>query len=163
MMLKDLPKRSEIFIDSNVFTYYLSGHEIFGVTCKNFLRLIERGECKGYVNDVVISEVLLNFLKSELFRLRKIEPYKVVREIKKNPNLVGLVDFTKVTLLFNSLGLEIISSGFRCKKITEIMKKYKLLPNDSIHIATMEKYEIKNIATKDSDFERVKWIRVWKP
>ena len=49
---------------------------------ENFLKQVERGEYESYVNDIVLSEVLLNFVKSELFRLRGIKPHRVVQEIK---------------------------------------------------------------------------------
>jgi len=113
MKLKDIQRGSKVFVDSNIITYHLSGHSIFGGACRNFLKGVERGEYESYVNDVVLSEVLLNFIKSELFRLRGIKPRRVVREIKREPSLIGLVNF--------------------------------------------------DVATNDPDFERVKWIKVWKP
>ena len=42
-------------------------------------------------------------------------------------------------------------------------KEYCLLSNDAIHVATMKRYGITNIATNDPDFERVGGIMVWKP
>ena len=42
-------------------------------------------------------------------------------------------------------------------------KKHCLLSNDAIHVATMKKYGVTNIATNDSDFDRVRWLKVWKP
>ncbi|MCK4736385.1 MAG: PIN domain-containing protein [Methanophagales archaeon] len=40
---------------------------------------------------------------------------------------------------------------------------YRLMSNDAIHVATMKQHGITNIATNDPDFERVEWIKVWKP
>ena len=37
------------------------------------------------------------------------------------------------------------------------------MSNDAIHVATMKRYGITNIATNDPDFERVGGIKVWKP
>lgn len=163
MKLKDLPKGSKVFIDSNIFTYHLSGHGVFGVACRDFLKLVEKGEYKGYINDVVISEVLLNFLKSELLRLKKIEPYMAVKEIKKDEKLLKIVDFSVIEFLFERLRFEVAPSEFGWKTILRIVGNYALLPNDSIHLATIEKCGIENIATNDRDFERVEWLKVWKP
>ncbi|MBN1455780.1 MAG: type II toxin-antitoxin system VapC family toxin [Methanomicrobia archaeon] len=41
--------------------------------------------------------------------------------------------------------------------------EYKLLFTDSLHLAVMKRLNIKNIATRDSDFERAKEITVWCP
>lgn len=47
--------------------------------------------------------------------------------------------------------------------VLEYSKKYVLLSNGTIHLATMKRHKIANIATNDKDFERVEWLRVWKP
>ena len=163
MKLKDTQRGSMVFIDTNIFTYHLSGHSIFGGACKNFLKGVERGESESYVNDVVLSEVLLNFIKSELFKLRGIKPHKVVREIKRDPSLIRLVNFDAVTKLFANLRVEILPVECKCKELVECISRYSLLPNDAINVATMTRHGITNIATNDLDFERVEWIKVWKP
>ena len=45
----------------------------------------------------------------------------------------------------------------------EISKKYWLMATDAIHVATMKRQGITNIATNDPDFGRVEWLKVWKP
>lgn len=47
--------------------------------------------------------------------------------------------------------------------VLESMKRYRLMSNDAIHVATMKKRGISAIATNDPDFERVGWLKVWKP
>ena len=34
---------------------------------------------------------------------------------------------------------------------------------DSLHLSVMKRLKIKNIATRDSDFERVRDITIWSP
>ncbi|HEC86384.1 MAG TPA: PIN domain-containing protein [Thermoplasmatales archaeon] len=45
----------------------------------------------------------------------------------------------------------------------EISRTYNLMATDAMHVSVMKKHGITNIATNDSDFERVDWIKVWKP
>lgn len=87
----------------------------------------------------------------------------MVGEIKREPNLIELVNFNAVTKLFENLRVEILSVEYKCKEIVEFISRYSLLPNDAIHVATMKRHRIENIATNDKDFERVEWINVWKP
>jgi predicted nucleic acid-binding protein len=42
-------------------------------------------------------------------------------------------------------------------------KKYNLLFSDAIHVASCNLFKIKNIATNDSDFERVDFLKIWRP
>jgi len=56
-----------------------------------------------------------------------------------------------------------ILNGSLFPDFIEISKKYWLMATDAIHVATMKGHGITNIATNDPDFERVGWIKVWKP
>lgn len=44
-----------------------------------------------------------------------------------------------------------------------LSRKYGLLISDAVHAAIMKINTIDNIATNDSDFERIDAITVWKP
>ena len=44
-----------------------------------------------------------------------------------------------------------------------IARTDKLLPHDASHLAVMESAGVKDIASNDSDFGRVKGIKVWQP
>ena len=46
------------------------------------------------------------------------------------------------------------------KSVRDVAEKYKLLPNDALIAATCKHYDIKNIATFDSDFDSVDFLDV---
>ena len=108
-------------------------------------------------------EDILNYVKSELFKLRGIKPHRVVQEIKREPSLIRLVNFDAVIKLFGNLRVDVLPVEYKCKELVEVISEYLLLPNDALHVATMKRYGITDIATNDPDFERVGWIKVWKP
>ena len=80
--------------------------------------------------------------------LRGIKPHKVVREIKRDHNLIRLVNFDAVTKLFENLRVKILPIEYKCKELVEYISGYFLLSNDALHVATMKRYGITNIATK---------------
>ncbi|RLI84431.1 MAG: hypothetical protein DRO98_08560 [Archaeoglobales archaeon] len=53
--------------------------------------------------------------------------------------------------LFGELSLNVLQLSSDVEVLT-IAKRYNPLPNDAIHVATMKKHGILNIATNDSDF-----------
>lgn len=57
--------------------------------------------------------------------------------------------------------LEDMSNIFR--EVISISREYSLLSSDAYIASFAKRYGITNIATNDSDFERVEWIKVWKP
>jgi predicted nucleic acid-binding protein len=48
-------------------------------------------------------------------------------------------------------------------RVSDMGKKYGLLPNDALHLVAMKNSNIRNIATRDKDFERVEGIEIWSP
>jgi predicted nucleic acid-binding protein len=75
-----------------------------------------------------------------------LEAYEIVDSIEKMRNLTVL---------------EVTPTIFTSAR--EYLKKFKLMSNDAISVATCKVYGIKNIATTDADFERVDFLKVWKP
>jgi len=62
------------------------------------------------------------------------------------------------------MNLEIVSfSDLIFEKALRFMKQHRLMSNDAVHLATMKRYGVTNIATNDRDFEQVEWLKVWKP
>jgi len=57
-----------------------------------------------------------------------------------------------------------VSIDYSISKIAlDLSKEYHLFPRDALHAACCKAYGITNIATNDADFERVEWLKVWKP
>jgi predicted nucleic acid-binding protein len=54
--------------------------------------------------------------------------------------------------------LELSEDIFEIAK--EVVNKNRLLPNDALIVATCKRYNIKKIATFDSDFERVDFLEI---
>ncbi len=59
--------------------------------------------------------------------------------------------------------LEIINQTADALELKELAKKYQLLPRDATHLGIMRRNMITNIATSDSDFQRIEDLQVWKP
>jgi len=135
----------KVFFDSNVFLHHLAG------TSQNATELLERvesGEMVGYINDVVISEVIYGYLRATT----ELRSYKLRKEILKVDFDLSLVK--ELLDMFNLLPCN-VGSG-----VVEVIEKYRLLPNDALIAATCKHYGIKKIATFDEDFKRVDFLEV---
>ncbi len=139
-----------VFFDSNVFLKYLAGVE----DAKKLIGKVEYGEWKGYVNDIVISEVVYGYLRLALdvsrYRLRKyvIEYTDRVKELLEQDVYPLFTDFEHLPI------------GIGIENLIEYMTKYRLLPNDALIVATCRAYNINDIATFDEDFKRIPWINI---
>jgi predicted nucleic acid-binding protein len=86
-----------------------------------------------------------------------------VNHLKKNCEIIG--EFNEVCdAVLNINRIENLKIVEMSKEvfgiILEYSKKYVLLSNDTIHLATMKRH---NIVTNDKDFDWVEWLMVWKP
>lgn len=94
------------------------------------------------------------FVDANIFYLKK--NWDIIKELNKAWSAMGTIKRIE-----NLRIVEIDRETF--DTALGYSKNYCLLSNDAIHVATMKKYGITNIATNDPDFERVDWINVWKP
>ena len=106
---------------------------------------------------IVVSSVL------EDLNLEKCSFYRMKEEFEKGKGKELVVERLH---LLNSIKdklivLELSEDIFEIAK--EVVDKYRLLPNDALIVATCKRYNIKKIATFDSDFERVDFLETITP
>ncbi len=91
----------------------------------------EDGDLNGVCGWIVIGDYLFSCIISELDSIEKMRNLTV---------------------------LEVTPTIFTSAR--EYVKKFKLMSNDAIGVAT---YKVYGITTSDRDFERVDFLKVWKP
>ena len=130
----------KIFLDTSVLIEYIKGNKT------ELFENIVSEDNNLYINSIVYSEFIFHFLSAvsgnSPFTLKK---NKKIKRILETYNPIEFIQQFEV-LPENK---EIIESSYH------LIKEYNLLPNDSLIIATCKHYNIENIATYDSDFEKV--------
>ena len=160
--LRSLPNGEKIFIDSNILTYHLLNHPAYGRKCKEFIGRIENGDIEGFISPIIVSEVLFNFIKAYIVKNYGIRLNEVVSFLKARFEVICDIETDEASELFGIFNIISISES-EVKRCYKFINNYALLTNDAFHVATMEKCELTNIATNDRDFNRVEWLKVWKP
>lgn len=127
--------KQKIFIDSSVLVEFKKQSKT-----ALLLELIATTEIELVINSIVLSEYT--------FYLLAIEGEKSLRTLKENQEINGIIskdqpeDFLSLfTVLQN--GNEVI------KEFLELMKKYNLLPNDALILASCKLNNIKTLASYD--------------
>lgn len=153
-----------IFIDSNILIYASSKEHSLKSVCEDFLLKIENGEILGFINGRIVDEVFHKLMMIEISKKYKIGFKDTLTYIKVNPEV--LKEFQKPKSIIEDIltfeGIKILEID---KKIVSQALKFSnsLLFSDAIHASCCKVYGIRNIATNDSDFERISFLRVWKP
>lgn len=158
-----IPKASFVFIDSNIFTYFLLRDADFFEKCSRFLKNIESGYFIGFINNIVVSETLFNFVKAEVCKNNELKSNEFIRFVKENPESIGEVDISDVIDIFSMANLNLVNVPPKLIPMLKDAHRKSLLSNDAFHLLTMEYLSIKDIVTNDGDFEKIAGIKVWKP
>ena len=156
----------DAFIDTNIFLYTIKSNNKFSRYCGDYISRVKYGEFLGYVPPLVISELFYKLIMIEISETKKLDISKSKNYLKENPAIISKLKKSSKVIeeLYIYEGIKILQLGEEISKLSlELSKEYELLPNDAIHAATCKYYDIKNIATNDSDFERVDFLKVWKP
>jgi hypothetical protein len=162
--LSRVPENTRIFIDANIFLSEILEEKDTVDECSKFLDKVRNRKVKGFVSFMILNEVFHRTLVAECIHTYKVPPRQVLSFLKKNPEKVKrLKKAWKSVRLVKSFVETLEVSNEIFEKSLKCSKRYGLLSNDSIHVETMKAHGIRDIATNDEDFRRVKGIRVWMP
>jgi predicted nucleic acid-binding protein len=163
LKLLEISNDERIFIDANIFLYSAFEHPIFGNTCKKFLQRIESNDVKGFTSDFVLNEVFHRLMIAEVADKQGTSSRKIPAMIKREPEIIKELNIVwKEMELIGSFGLTLLE-GSIFPDFIEISKKHQLMATDAAHLAIMRNNGIRNLASNDSDFRRVPWIKLWMP
>ncbi len=169
MLLPNFGADERIFIDANIFIYNALDDPRYAESCSDFLRQVETNKLKGVITPHVMDEVLFKILIAEASQ--HIENFTLpnLKKEMKNSSFSSKVykpvrEYSEYLTELTYGGLEILTiDGGLVEKSIDLGLRYGLLTTDAIHLSTMKQYGIINIATNDSDFERVESVTIYKP
>lgn len=128
------------FLDSSILIEYVKGNKT------ELLEQLFSRNINLYINDIVYSEFIFHFLA--------LVSEKSPLTLKMNAGINKILsDYSPIELIEN-IGVLPIDKSIMTNSY-ELMKKYNLLPNDSLILATCIGYKIENLVSYDSDFEVV--------
>ena len=161
-----LSNKDNIFIDANIFIYYVEDHPVFADACEKLLLSVETKKSIGVTSIFVLNEVFHKMMILEACDRFDIGMGRAVRYLKNNPQVVTSLttcreNIERIRHITNLRVIEVPSRVFNIA--INFSWRYGLLTTDAIHVATMREYNIRTIATNDRDFKRIEWLSVWKP
>jgi len=160
--LRDVSGGLRIFVDTNILGYHLLEDELYGASCRDFLKRVETRSVVAFTSPIVASETLFIYLRAWLIKNKKIAPKRVLRYLKRHRAVVREVDFHKPLALLAlmrvlPLNKDVMQTSYG------LMTRYQLLPADSIDAALIRRHHLAALATRDDDFDLVESLDVYKP
>lgn len=166
MLLHDLEDGSSVFVDANIFIYHFSQKSKFNADSTNFLERIEKGKITGITSTSVVQEVTHRMMIIEAAAALQAKDLKdLVKHLKAHPDIVQQLEGHRtVPEKICAFNLDILSPDIRTIERSQEMKsRYGFLSNDALSLQIMKDVNVTNLASNDSDFERVDFIKLYKP
>ena len=164
--LSSFPSNAKVLFDTNIFVYSALDHPEYGESCTQAFQRVESKEIKGYVPTIVLNELLHRLMIAEVIKKELARNTREVLDLlKHDKSIISSLNicWEELDKIFASgfIVLEDMSNIFR--EAISISREYSLLSSDAYIASFARVYGITNIATNDGDFERVEWLKVWKP
>jgi len=153
-----------VYVDTNVLYMYLRSDPNHIPVIKTFLRRVVRGEINAHVGLLVLDELFYRLLLARVKDSTNRNPIDVLREdlVRIIKEYSGPIEMAIRKLIFlphmNISGIETTDLD----RMMNNIKTFSLLPRDALHVATMQRLGLTDVASDDMDFDRVEWLtRHW--
>jgi predicted nucleic acid-binding protein len=127
---------------------------------------LENGEYVGTTSTLILNEVVHKLMLAEVVKINRLSSeHEALKMIKKNPDIISRLHSTWSNYAYiRRYPITIAEVDKRAMDLSvQFAERYRLLISDAVHIAIMKSRAIINLASNDSDFEKVTEVNLWKP
>ena len=164
-MSLNIPTGETVFIDANIFYYHFVSLPGLSIACKNFFHRIEQSELTGVTATVVLAEAQHKVMLAEAVQKYGLSPQGLVRRLTQTTGLLAGLSHHRIvasTIVAMHVHIEPLTIVL-LQQAAHLSVTHELLTNDAALLAHMQALGITHLATNDDDFDKVRWITVWKP
>jgi predicted nucleic acid-binding protein len=165
MIFGDIPLGGSVFVDANALVYHFAVDPLYGPPCTDLMERIERQEINGVTSTHVLSETahrLMTLEASQVFgwpmpgiAYRLAGHPAEVRKLKKFQQAVDEILSSRIRVL--TVDPRLISTA------AVISRNTGLLSNDALIVAVMPAHGLTELASNDTDFDRVPGLTRYAP
>lgn len=165
MIFTDLPAGASVFLDANTLLYHFTAEANYGAACTELVEHIERQELTGFTSTHVVSEVGHRLMTLEA-ALQFNRPFVgIMPWLKKHPSEVQqLTRFRQAIQEVPRYRLQILPiPADLLDPAAEVSQQTGLLHNDALIVALLRLHGLTNLASADTDFDRVPGLTRYAP
>ena len=164
-LLADIPDGVTCFIDATIFYYQLVNTPPLSDDCLDLLARAGTGAISGVTSTVALAEATHKVMLAEIVRRHSMAPQGLTTRLKKPPELLdNLTEHQQVVPLAYTLGIGVETiTPDPLKRGAQLSPQHRLLTNDALMLAVMEKLAVSYLATNDDDFDSIPGLIVCKP
>ena len=162
MTLDRVPSTTRVFLDSTIFIYHAAG---VSPQCRALLERCESGDVAGFTSVVVLAEVAHRLMLIEAVAAGLVTGKDIVKKLRAKPDIVRQLHvYQEQVERIPLMGVDVVSLDVATLlSSADVRRESGLLVNDSLVVAAARAAGIDQLASADTDFSRVKGVKVYAP
>jgi len=164
-MLRDLPDGTLCFVDANIICYHIVQTPGLSDECTRFIKRIEQGAIQASTLAAVVAEAIHKVMLAEAVQHHHLEHRGLAHWLQRHREpLATLSEHQRVPALIKALSIHVEAVTLALlERATDLSRQYRLLTNDAVTVAVMERLRLSCLVTNDDNFDTVPGLVVWKP
>jgi predicted nucleic acid-binding protein len=165
MTFDAIPAGLAVFVDANPLLYYFTAHPRYGPACQKLLHRIETKDITAFTSAHVLTEVVHRLMTIEACQRFGWPAKGIAQRLRKHPAEVQQLTRSRQALdEITLIGFDVLPIGRAHVSLApDISRQFGLLCGDALVVAVMQASGLGNLASKDSDFDRVPGITRYAP
>jgi predicted nucleic acid-binding protein len=157
MIFADISDGASVFLDANTFVYHFAADPVYKTPCTQLLDRIEQKLVHGFTSTHVVTEIAHRLMTLEAIDAYGWPSTGIAARLRRRPSEVQkLVTYRTAIqiLLASKVGILTIAPHLAASA-TSFSHQWGLLSSDALIVAIMQAHGLTNLASNDSDFDRV--------
>jgi predicted nucleic acid-binding protein len=165
MTFDQIPSGAAVFLDANTLIYHFTGESTLGPACTRLIERIEQRDVIGYTSAGVLSDVAHRVMTIEAMQRFGWPIAGLAARLRKHHSeIASLTVFQQAVQEVPKLSIQVESTTLNLVlTAAQLSRQHELLSGDALIAAFMQTHGITQLASADSDFDRVPWITRYAP
>jgi predicted nucleic acid-binding protein len=161
----DLPDGTACFVDANIFYYALVPTPGPSEHALELIARIAAGRLTCATSVPVLSEVVRKVMISEAAQLTGRDRAGMIGFLNKHSDIIPkLVEYPLAMERLSAIPMRVLPVDLSLlQHATRVAVEHKLLTNDSMTVALMQRHDLTDLIANDDDFDGVQGLTIWKP
>lgn len=165
MTFAKIANGTDVFVDANVFVYTFAPEPQLGPPSAQLLERIEHQELRGFTSTHVLSNVAHRLMALEACAVFGWPFAGIAQRLKRHPaEIQQLSRYQPAVDAILAMGVQAVPIVPRHVQAGgAISRRYGIMTNDALIVALMTELNLQQLASNDSDFDRVPTMARFTP
>jgi predicted nucleic acid-binding protein len=165
MTFAGVPSSAAIFLDANTLIYHFSSDASYGVAGTELIKRVELRDVSGFTSAHALADVTHRLMTLEAISLKGWAPTRIAARLRKHHvEIPKLSVYRQAVAGLAHLRIQVLPITHpQVEAATTFSNQYELLIGDALILAVMQTNGLTNLASNDSDFDRVPWLTRYAP